>query len=327
MTTTSARRRARELVLQGLYQRQLSGNAARRRARRSSPRARGFARADQAYFDELWAGVARRLRRAARARSRRISTASRASSRRSSARSSSSARGSSQHRARDSVPRRDQRSGRAREVLWRHRRPRFVNGVLDKLAADAARGRDRGAARADAARPERDAVGCAVPLALLAATALAIAATPPPRRARPSTAATMPTPASLPRRRSQRETGIATAISAQADRRVLRADPRRARQPEGRRLVRRHDRLRSCRRPPRDCSRRIARRGWPSSQPWARRQTERTPTTRSPRSTGSSSASAPTRRCSRRSGVAAPRCWSDLVEARVPQARSSSPIR
>ena len=47
MTTTSPRRRARELVLQGLYQRQLSGNAARRDARRTSPRARGYARADQ----------------------------------------------------------------------------------------------------------------------------------------------------------------------------------------------------------------------------------------------------------------------------------------
>ena len=53
---TSSRRRSRELVLQGLYQRQLSGNAARvvRDDLAASP---GFLRADQAYFDELWAGV------------------------------------------------------------------------------------------------------------------------------------------------------------------------------------------------------------------------------------------------------------------------------
>jgi len=56
MTTSSGRRRARELVLQGLYQRQLSGNAARdvRDDLAASP---GFPRADQPYFDELWNGV------------------------------------------------------------------------------------------------------------------------------------------------------------------------------------------------------------------------------------------------------------------------------
>lgn len=56
MTTTSGRRRARELAMQGLYQRQLSGNAAGdiRDDLAASP---GFERADQAYFDELWRGV------------------------------------------------------------------------------------------------------------------------------------------------------------------------------------------------------------------------------------------------------------------------------
>ena len=56
MTTTSGRRRARELALQGLYQRQLSGNSAQdvRDDLAASP---GFARADQVYFDELWRGV------------------------------------------------------------------------------------------------------------------------------------------------------------------------------------------------------------------------------------------------------------------------------
>lgn len=57
MMRTSSRRRSRELVLQGLYQRQLSGNAARtvRDDLAASP---GFLRADQSYFDELWTGVA-----------------------------------------------------------------------------------------------------------------------------------------------------------------------------------------------------------------------------------------------------------------------------
>jgi len=50
------RRRAREFALQGLYQRQLSGNApAAIRAQLSE--AAGFALADQPYFDALWDGV------------------------------------------------------------------------------------------------------------------------------------------------------------------------------------------------------------------------------------------------------------------------------
>ncbi|MEP7064229.1 MAG: transcription antitermination factor NusB [Betaproteobacteria bacterium] len=55
---TTPRRRARELVLQGLYQRQLAGNAI------DDIRAQlvdnvGYERADHAYFGELWNGVAR----------------------------------------------------------------------------------------------------------------------------------------------------------------------------------------------------------------------------------------------------------------------------
>lgn len=55
---TSPRRRARELVLQGLYQRDLSGNAAEsvRDDLLASP---GYLRADQPYFGEMWAGIAR----------------------------------------------------------------------------------------------------------------------------------------------------------------------------------------------------------------------------------------------------------------------------
>jgi N utilization substance protein B len=53
---TNPRRRAREFALQGLYQRQLSGNAAAA-IRAQLADANGFALADRAYFDDLWAGV------------------------------------------------------------------------------------------------------------------------------------------------------------------------------------------------------------------------------------------------------------------------------
>ena len=58
MTTSNARRRSRELALQGLYQRQLSGNAADV-VRGDLVASKGFERADQAYFAELWQGVTR----------------------------------------------------------------------------------------------------------------------------------------------------------------------------------------------------------------------------------------------------------------------------
>jgi transcription antitermination protein NusB len=53
---TSPRRRAREFVLQGLYQRQLSGNPGEA-IRAQLAEAGGFPKADEAYFDALWAGV------------------------------------------------------------------------------------------------------------------------------------------------------------------------------------------------------------------------------------------------------------------------------
>jgi N utilization substance protein B len=53
---TSLRRRTRELVLQGLYQRQLSGNSPEA-IRTQLVEAAGFARADAAYFELLWNGV------------------------------------------------------------------------------------------------------------------------------------------------------------------------------------------------------------------------------------------------------------------------------
>jgi N utilization substance protein B len=53
---TSPRRRAREFVLQGLYQRQLSGNEPAD-IRAQIAEAAGFAQADQRFFDELWSGV------------------------------------------------------------------------------------------------------------------------------------------------------------------------------------------------------------------------------------------------------------------------------
>ena len=52
----SPRRRAREFVLQGLYQRQLSGNAPDA-IRAHLVEAAGFRNCDAAYFDAMWAGV------------------------------------------------------------------------------------------------------------------------------------------------------------------------------------------------------------------------------------------------------------------------------
>ena len=53
----SPRRRARELVLQGLYERQLGGAPADRIAADLAASG-GYKSADQPYFAELWAGVA-----------------------------------------------------------------------------------------------------------------------------------------------------------------------------------------------------------------------------------------------------------------------------
>jgi N utilization substance protein B len=55
---TTPRRRARELVLQGLYQRELSHNDAEA-VRVDLAASQGFLRADQPYFGELWDGVTR----------------------------------------------------------------------------------------------------------------------------------------------------------------------------------------------------------------------------------------------------------------------------
>ena len=55
---TSPRRRARELVLQGLYERQMGG-AAQEQIATDLRASGGHQRADQPYFDELWSGVAR----------------------------------------------------------------------------------------------------------------------------------------------------------------------------------------------------------------------------------------------------------------------------
>ncbi len=57
---SSPRRRARELVLQGLYQRQLAGSAAAE-IRTQLTESHGYARADTAFFDELWEGIAPRF--------------------------------------------------------------------------------------------------------------------------------------------------------------------------------------------------------------------------------------------------------------------------
>src|SRR5512135_491310 len=58
MARANPRRRARELVLQGLYQRQLSGNEPDA-IRLQLVESHGFEHADHAYFGELWDGVGR----------------------------------------------------------------------------------------------------------------------------------------------------------------------------------------------------------------------------------------------------------------------------
>lgn len=55
---SSPRRRARELVLQGLYQRQLSGNAGEA-IRLQLAESAGFSKSDTEYFTTMWAGVTR----------------------------------------------------------------------------------------------------------------------------------------------------------------------------------------------------------------------------------------------------------------------------
>jgi N utilization substance protein B len=55
-SSSSARHRARECVLQGLYEGQLSGNAAEAIHARLVAHP-SFANADRAYFDALWSGV------------------------------------------------------------------------------------------------------------------------------------------------------------------------------------------------------------------------------------------------------------------------------
>ena len=57
MSNSSPRRRARELVLQGLYERQLAGSPSDRIAA-DLAESHGYQRADQAYFAELWRGAA-----------------------------------------------------------------------------------------------------------------------------------------------------------------------------------------------------------------------------------------------------------------------------
>ena len=56
MSSSSPRRRARELVLQGLYERQLAASPADRIAA-DLGESHGYERCDQAYFAELWRGT------------------------------------------------------------------------------------------------------------------------------------------------------------------------------------------------------------------------------------------------------------------------------
>ncbi len=117
----SPRRRAREFVLQGLYQRQLSGNAPRsdpRAARRSG----GLREGGRGVLRRAVDGRHRRVRRARR-RSLAQSRPARRRALADRARDPRHRRVGAPAPARDSLPRRDQRGDRAREVVRRHRRP------------------------------------------------------------------------------------------------------------------------------------------------------------------------------------------------------------
>lgn len=56
-TRSAARRRSRELVLQGLYQRRLAGTPPAE-VRAQLEASKGYERADAAYFEEMWRGLA-----------------------------------------------------------------------------------------------------------------------------------------------------------------------------------------------------------------------------------------------------------------------------
>jgi N utilization substance protein B len=128
----SARHRARECVLQGLYEAQLSGNAAD--VIRASLIADGsFANADHAYFDELWSGVNAESDALIRLIEVRID--------RPVAQLSPIERAvlligawELEHRSEIPFPRRHRRIDRAREIVRRDRRVQVRQRVLDKLA-------------------------------------------------------------------------------------------------------------------------------------------------------------------------------------------------
>ena len=272
MSSSSPRRRARELVLQGLYERQLAGSPLRAH-RGDLAESPGYQRADQPYFAELWRGaagdydallarIAPHLDRSAAS----LSPVERACL----------VIGAWElvAPARNSLPRRHQRGGRAREAVRRHRRPQ----VRERRARQARRGprapRSR-RTRASAAQSDPlDAAPCALMLAARAARCRRLRR----RRGRQLVLyCSHDTDAcELAAQTFARETRHRDDRHAQGDRRVLRAVARRARQSEGRRLVRRHDRsvpagrgrgsVRAC----------IARRGWRSSRRGRARETERT---------------------------------------------------
>ena len=147
----AARRRARELVLQGLYQRQLVGQRRRGDRALTSSRAAATRAPTQAYFDELWRGVDRRARTSSVGRARAASSTARPPELSPIERAILASAPGSSSTARDPVPRRHQRGGRAREVLRRHRRPQVRQRRAGQARGERARGeiaalrRERGA--------------------------------------------------------------------------------------------------------------------------------------------------------------------------------------
>ena len=152
MSDYSPRRRARELVLQGLYERQLAGNAARRDRRRPRRRATAISAPTRPISTSCGRGVGRRLRRAARARRAASRSLARRVCRRSSARCLVIGAWELVHRA--EIPYRVviNEAVELAKRLRRHRRPQVTSTACWTSSRPTSARRDRERSRASAAQ-------------------------------------------------------------------------------------------------------------------------------------------------------------------------------
>ena len=281
----TARRRAREFALQGLYQWQLAGNDAAtqcckppRRKRRASTRRRPRVSSTRAWrgvtrdYDALAAAIEPHLDR----KTAELSPVERAILVIGAWELSTAAR--------HPVPRRDQRGGRARQSVRRHRRPQ----VRQRRARQARRGPARG-------RDRRALTPCFAPSSR---SLPSFWQRPRTRSARSScTAATTPMHASSLRKRSSARRGSPRRSCASLPASTTRRSARSATTPKATSGTAARSILVAGRGGGTAVAVSFAR-GLPSSRR-GRAPPPRSPTTRSPRSTASSSGSAATPHCSR----------------------------